>query len=176
MTAGAAAYAIRHPAARAAAAAGGAGRASPAGSAGRPTTAGGAGGARWVRVAAVGGRGGGRDRGAVLVEFAGLFPLILVMLAAIWQCILIGYTFSLAGNAADEGARAAAAASGDPEGACAEAALEHVPGGWEAEVSCPLEGNVRKATVRLDVPVLFPGGFNLPITVSGSAGTTEENR
>jgi hypothetical protein len=118
---------------------------------------------------------GHRDRGAVMVEFAGLFPLILVMFAAIWQCIVIGYAFSLAGNAADEGARAASAASGgEAEAACEEAALEHVPDSWDAEVSCPLEGNIRKANVNLQVPVLFPGAFNLPITVTGTAGTTEE--
>jgi Flp pilus assembly protein TadG len=57
-----------------------------------------------------------------MVEFAGIFPLILIMMAAIWQCILIGYTYSLAGNAADEAARAAAAADGDAEGVCAAAA------------------------------------------------------
>lgn len=116
-----------------------------------------------------------RDRGSSMVEFAGLFPLILVMFAAIWQCIVIGYGFSLAGNAADEGARAAAGASeGDAEAACVAAAEEHVPGGWDVSVSCPLEGNIRKANVDLQVPVLFPGAFNLPVTISGTAGTTEE--
>jgi hypothetical protein len=115
------------------------------------------------------------DRGAVMVEFAGLFPLILVMFAAIWQCVVIGYAFYLAGNAADTGARAATGASeGEAEAACETAALEHVPGGWDADVSCPLEGNLRKATVDIQVPVLFPGAFNLPVTVSGTAGTTEE--
>ncbi|WP_165953797.1 TadE/TadG family type IV pilus assembly protein [Streptomyces sp. 8K308] len=110
-----------------------------------------------------------RDRGAVLVEFAGLFPLILVMLAVIWQCVVIGYTFSLAGNAADEGARAAAAG-----GDCAEAAREHISDAWDASVSCPLEGDVRQAVVELRVPVLFPGAFSLPITVTGRAGAIEE--
>ncbi|ONK11800.1 TadE/TadG family type IV pilus assembly protein [Streptomyces sp. MP131-18] len=117
-----------------------------------------------------------RDRGALFVEFAGLFPLILVMMAVIWQCILIGYTFSLAGNAADQAARAAAAAEGDAEGACVAAATEGLPGAWSADVSCPLEGNVRVAHVDLQVPVLFPGALNLPMTISGSAGAAEENR
>ncbi|WP_059013146.1 TadE/TadG family type IV pilus assembly protein [Streptomyces specialis] len=115
-----------------------------------------------------------RDRGAVLVEFAGIFPLILVMLAMIWQCVLIGYTFSLAGNAADEGARAGAGADGDAEAACEAAATAHLPAAWEADVSCPLVGNVRRAEIDLRVPVLFPGAFNLPLTVSGSAGAAEE--
>ncbi|RKN07627.1 TadE/TadG family type IV pilus assembly protein [Streptomyces radicis] len=115
-----------------------------------------------------------RDRGAVLVEFAGLFPLILVMVGVIWQCIVIGYTFSLAGNAADEAARAAAAADGDPGAACASAAREHLPSAWSADISCPLSGNVRQARVALRVPVLFPGAINLPITITGTAGAAEE--
>ncbi|RKN46980.1 TadE/TadG family type IV pilus assembly protein [Streptomyces hoynatensis] len=114
------------------------------------------------------------ERGSVVVEFAGLFPLILVMMAVIWQCILIGYTFSLAGNAADEGARAAAGAEGDAAAACAAAAREHIPGSWDVDVSCPLVGHVRRANVDVHVPVLFPGAFNLPVTISGSAGAAEE--
>ncbi|GAB2902119.1 TadE/TadG family type IV pilus assembly protein [Streptomyces mayteni] len=110
-----------------------------------------------------------RDRGAVMVEFAGLFPLVLVMLAVMWQCVVIGYTFSLAGNAADEGARAAAAG-----GDCQAAALRVISGAWDASVSCPLNGDVRQAVVELHVPVLFPGAFSLPITVTGRAGAIEE--
>jgi TadE-like protein len=115
-----------------------------------------------------------RDRGAVFVEFAGIFPLILLMMAVIWQCILIGYTFNLAGNAADQGARAAAAAEGDPQTACADAAREHLPNAWEAEVSCPLEGDIRTARVNLQVPALFPGALDFPFEITGTAGTTEE--
>ncbi|GAA3867197.1 TadE/TadG family type IV pilus assembly protein [Streptomyces sedi] len=116
----------------------------------------------------------GGDRGAAMVEFAGLFPLVLLMMAVIWQCVLIGYTFSLAGNAADEGARAGAAARGDPQGACASAARAHVPGAWDISVDCPLEGEVRTARVALKVPVLFPGAFDFPMTVTGTAGAAEE--
>ncbi|MDT0310352.1 TadE/TadG family type IV pilus assembly protein [Streptomyces sp. DSM 44917] len=119
-------------------------------------------------------RGRAGDRGAVIVEFGGLFPLIGVMIAVIWQCILIGYAFSLAGNAADEAARAAAAAEGDAAGACSEAALRHLSGAWSATVSCPLEGNVRRAEVAIRVPVLFPGTLSLPVTVTGSSAAAEE--
>ena len=52
----------------------------------------------------------GRDRdldlGQTAIEFVGVTPLIILLLAVLWQCALIGYTFSLAGNAADVGARA----------------------------------------------------------------------
>ncbi|WP_323380205.1 TadE/TadG family type IV pilus assembly protein, partial [Streptomyces alkaliphilus] len=115
-----------------------------------------------------------RDRGAVLVEFAGLFPLVLLMIAVIWQAVLIGHTFSLAGNAADEGARAGAAARSGAEAACVEAARANLPGAWQATVSCPSSGLVRTAEVRLRVPVMFPGAINLPIEVTGRAGAAEE--
>ncbi|MFB7759009.1 TadE/TadG family type IV pilus assembly protein [Streptomyces xiamenensis] len=121
------------------------------------------------------GRAVRRDRGAVMVEFAGIFPLILLLFAVAWQCAVIGYGFHLAGNAADEAARAAAAAGGG-EGACGTAAREHIPASWSMSVSCPLEGVVRTARVELQVPVLFPGAFNLPITISGTAGAVEEDR
>ncbi len=118
------------------------------------------------------------DNGAVTVEFAGMAPIVLVVLAVLWQCVLIGYTFSLAGNAADEAARAATAAAsqGDAEGACREAATEHLPEEWreKSEVRCSLSGHLWKADVDLGTPVLFPGAGKLPFTVSGRAGAAEE--
>lgn len=120
-----------------------------------------------------------RDRGALTVEFAGMVPIIVVVLALLWQCVLIGYTFTLAGNAADEGARAAtsAAAYGDPAGACESAAREHLPSAWgaEASINCYVSGHVWKADVDLSTPVLFPGAANLPFTVHGSAGAALES-
>ncbi|MCE7082099.1 pilus assembly protein [Streptomyces sp. ST2-7A] len=115
-----------------------------------------------------------RDRGAVMVEFAGLFPLVLLMIAVIWQAVLIGHAFSLAGNAADEGARAGAAARSGAETACNEAARANLPGSWQATISCPSSGLVRTAEVRLRVPMMFPGAINLPIEVTGRAGAAEE--
>ncbi|MGK5533385.1 ParA family protein, partial [Streptomyces sp. URMC 129] len=70
--------------------------------------------------------------------------------------------------------RAAAGADGDAEAACEAAATEHLPDAWQADVSCPLVGTVRRAEVGLEVPVLFPGALNLPLTITGSAGAAEE--
>ncbi len=97
----------------------------------------------------------------------------------LWQCVLIGYTFSLAGNSADEAARAAtaaAAAYGDPQSACEDAARAHLPAKWrtDAAVSCTRGGTVWQADVELRTPLLFPGGAGLPFTVSGAAGAAEE--
>lgn len=123
-------------------------------------------------------RGLGDDRGAVTVEFAGMLPYIALVLVVVWQCVLIGYTFSLAGNAADEGARAATAAraSGDQQGACAEAARAHLPAAWRerASVSCQQAAGLWKAQVDLRPPVLFPGSVHLPFAVSGEAGAAQE--
>ncbi|MEV6106015.1 AAA family ATPase [Streptomyces sp. NPDC051940] len=109
------------------------------------------------------------DKGQVTVEFMGMIPLIALVLALVWQFVLVGYTFSLAGNAADMAARAAAV--GDDPAAAAE---EDLPSAWDAEVSTATSGGVTTATVRLKVPVLFPGGLDFPFTVTGKAGATDE--
>jgi pilus assembly protein CpaE len=119
----------------------------------------------------------GGDRGAVTLEFAGMFPLLLVVMTIMWQCVLYGYTYSLAGNAADEAARAGTAAyavGGDAAGACAAAGSKHLPGAWKgAAISCTPAGSVMKATVVADVPLFFPG-FDAGWHVQGSAGAALE--
>ncbi|MEU4800276.1 AAA family ATPase [Streptomyces sp. NPDC023327] len=119
----------------------------------------------------------GGDRGAVTLEFAGMFPLLLVVMTILWQCALYGYTYSLAGNAADEAARAATAAHAAGEGeaaACSAAGQEHLPGAWQdAAITCTDEGTVWKARVSVDVPVFFPG-FDAGWRVDGEAGAAKE--
>ncbi|WP_328671166.1 AAA family ATPase [Streptomyces sp. NBC_00328] len=122
-------------------------------------------------------RGRGGDRGAVTLEFAGMFPLLLVVMTILWQCVLYGYSYSLAGNAADEAARAATAAyavHGDVPGACAAAGSKHLPGSWkDADIACGVEGPVMRATVDVDVPLFFPG-FDSRFHVRGQAGAALE--
>ncbi|QKW08868.1 MinD/ParA family protein [Streptomyces sp. NA04227] len=117
------------------------------------------------------------DRGAVTLEFAGMFPILLTLVAILWQCALYGYTYSLAGNAADEGARAATAAviaGEDPAAACRTAARAHLPDAWQdAAVSCADEGAVWKAQVDAKVPLFLPG-FDAGWEVSGEAGAARE--
>ncbi|MFC3575907.1 CpaE family protein [Streptomyces yaanensis] len=119
----------------------------------------------------------GGDRGSVTLEFAGMFPLLLVVMALLWECALYGYTYSLAGNAADEAARAATAAhavDGDFVAACKSAGAKHLPGAWSgAEISCTPDGSVMRATVHADVPLFFPG-VNPGWQVNGSAGAALE--
>ncbi|MBH1935550.1 AAA family ATPase [Streptomyces sp. AV19] len=113
----------------------------------------------------------GGDRGQVAVEFTGIVPMILVALAVVWQCVLVGYTYSLAGHAADRGARA-----GSVGRDCAEAARADLPDEWRAgAVDCRNEGGVYKAGVRLKVPVLVPNAVDWPWPVAGTAGVARED-
>ncbi|MEV1023821.1 AAA family ATPase [Streptomyces sp. NPDC050264] len=127
--------------------------------------------------------GGGRrarrrgDKGAVTLEFAAMFPLVLLVMALMWQCVLYGYTYSLAGNAADEAARAATSAQaggGDYGAACDAAGKSHLPSAWQsARIGCTSGGVVMKATVQVDVPLFFPG-VNPGWRVTGEAGAASE--
>ncbi|MGW4204068.1 TadE/TadG family type IV pilus assembly protein, partial [Streptomyces sp. NPDC004726] len=113
------------------------------------------------------------DRGQAAIEFTGTVPLILVTLALLWQAALTGYTLSLAGNAADAGARAGAVGGA---AACAAAAREDLPSAWRgAETSCRAVGDMYLATIGLRVPVLFPGSVSFPLTVRGEAGAPDED-
>ncbi|MFD9408929.1 TadE family protein [Streptomyces sp. NPDC059989] len=104
------------------------------------------------------------------IEFVGTVPLILLLVAAVWECVLIGYAFSLAGNAADEAARVGAVSG---QAACVTAAKKHV-GAWNMqEPLCGLDGEVYKATVRLNLPILFPG-LDIGVPIEGNGGSSKE--
>ncbi|MGA5201702.1 MULTISPECIES: hypothetical protein [Streptomyces] len=105
-----------------------------------------------------------------------MMPTIIVTLIALWQVVLVGYTFILAGNAADEAVRQATAAEpGARQAACEAAGLKHLSEAWRsgADVTCGGSGYVT-ADVNLQVPILFPGTLSFPFTVHGHAGAVEE--
>ncbi|WP_199879021.1 TadE/TadG family type IV pilus assembly protein [Streptomyces sp. CB02460] len=117
------------------------------------------------------------DRGQTAIEFVGTLPLILLTLALLWQAGLVCYTYILAGNAADKAVRAAAVAEGSQAAACARAIREDVPGGWSAHVvSCGGSGELVSVKVRVDVPLLFPGAFSVPMHATGEASARNERR
>ncbi|MER5937637.1 pilus assembly protein [Streptomyces sp. NPDC001928] len=105
-----------------------------------------------------------------------MMPLIIITLVLLWQCVLVGYTFTLAGNAADEAVRAGTASEG--QSACQEAGLEHLPDAWQGDagVECGAGGGFVTADVTLRVPVLFPGAIGFPFTVEGHAGAVQEEK
>ncbi|MEV5505798.1 TadE/TadG family type IV pilus assembly protein [Streptomyces orinoci] len=119
------------------------------------------------------------DRGQTSVEFLGLLPLILLVLAILWECVLAGYTYTLAGDAADRGARQGAAAEPDgDQAACRQAALAKLGDAWRAGAQppdCHPDGpDLYRARVTLKVPVLFPALGQFPLTVSGEASAARE--
>jgi hypothetical protein len=118
-----------------------------------------------------------RDSGQVTIEFLGMTPLIIITLVLLWQFVLVGYTFTLAGNAADEAARAGTEVPpGERLGACQEAGLDKLPDAWTGQVACGAEGGYVTADVKLKVPVLFPGAIGFPFEVKGHAGAVEEEK
>ncbi|MFJ2812308.1 pilus assembly protein [Streptomyces sp. NPDC087294] len=102
-------------------------------------------------------------------------PTILITLVLLWQLALLGYTFTLAGNAADEAVRAATAADGNWQTACQQKGERTLPPAWQREVSChPGAPGYLTADVTLKVPVLFPGTIAFPFRVHGHAGAVQE--
>ncbi|WP_432104933.1 pilus assembly protein [Streptomyces sp. bgisy091] len=118
----------------------------------------------------------GGDRGQVAIEFTGTLPLILVTLALLWQGAVIGYTFMLAGNAADKAVTAATSTYGSRQAACERAGREDLPSAWAATFRCGVApgGDLVEAKVDVKVPLLFPGAFNLPMTLTGEAAANLE--
>lgn len=123
-------------------------------------------------------RGRDRDRGQTAVEFLGMTPFIILIMLVLWECALIGYTFSLAGNAADVGARKGSGAEYGAGAACRAGALKDLPGAWKdgARVRCNGGSRLYEATVELKVPVLVPGLFDLDTKIKGTAGSPRENQ
>jgi pilus assembly protein CpaE len=115
------------------------------------------------------------ERGQTTVEFAGILPLLLVVVLLLWQIGLVGYTFVLAGHSAREGARELATDTTDTrtDRPYADKAVEDLPDSWKkgAKVDRPEDNTVR---VRLQVPVLFPS-LHSNIKVASEAGTVIED-
>ncbi|MDX3056516.1 pilus assembly protein [Streptomyces sp. NE06-03E] len=123
----------------------------------------------------------GRDRGQLTIEFTGMVPIILVTLVLLWQAVLVGYTFTLASGAADEGVRAAVASGAwDRRSSCEAAVHERLPSAWDGPArirECGTPGDdMVKVRITLKAPVLFPGFASLPIPVDATAGAAAEGK
>ena len=139
-----------------------------------------------MRVPAIRARARGRlralrrdDRGQVAVEFTAMVPAILATLVILWQVVLVGYTFMLAGSAADQAVHAGAQADWwhSRDAACRAAGEEDLPSAWRAgaDVGCSTSGDLVTAHADVKVPLLFPGFLDLPITVPGTAAAGRES-
>jgi pilus assembly protein CpaE len=115
------------------------------------------------------------ESGQATVEFVGVLPFLLVALVALWQIVLVGATFVFAGHAARAGA--AALAIGVP---VKPAATDQLPSAWRSGTEVDPQANyvnhTARVSVRVKMPLLFPGTFSLPVTVDTSAGTVIEDR
>ncbi|OAH13809.1 hypothetical protein [Streptomyces jeddahensis] len=106
-------------------------------------------------------------------------PVILATVIVLWQAVLVGYTFVLAGNAADRAVHAGAQANpwAGRDQACREAGEQDLPAAWRdgADIGCQVDGDLVKAHADLKVPLLFPGFVDMPLTVPGTSAAAKES-
>lgn len=112
-------------------------------------------------------RAASSEAGQVATEAMGMVFIIGVVVMLLWQAVLTGYTYVLAGNAAREGARQLAV--GEP---VAEAVEEDLPDAWAR--SMEHTAGTDQVEVTLAVPALMPSApTDWRVTVS--AGTVIED-
>lgn len=107
-------------------------------------------------------RGGTKDRGAVSVEFLGVIPAVLLVVAMLWQLGVVGMTYMWTGYAASAAARAAAVHETPLE--VREAARDRVPAGLRSSLQVTT-GPGSRVSVQSKVPLVAPGVLDLPWTV-----------
>lgn len=98
------------------------------------------------------------DGGQTSVEFAGLFPIILLVVFALFQAGLIGYSHIAAGHAAARGARVAVSPLADV-GQIQDAALAALPGQWKSGAQVTVGGRPDDPNASVEVTVNTPGIF-----------------
>jgi Flp pilus assembly pilin Flp len=103
-----------------------------------------------------------REHGATSVELVGLMPVLILAALAGWQVLLFGFTATAAENAARTGSRAESRGK-DGQEAARESVSRFLQDGTKATI----DGT--KATVRIEVPIIFPLLSSEDLTVSGSA-------
>ncbi|MFF9351401.1 TadE family protein [Streptomyces sp. NPDC014734] len=121
--------------------------------------------------------GRGRDRGQTAIEFLGMTPLIILIVIVLWQCALIGFTFSLAGNAADQAAHQGAVTESIRRLECQDGAKKDMPKAWAKTMrtTCRMSSSgMYTAKVDLKVPILVPGVLNWSFPVEGNGAYPAE--
>lgn len=92
------------------------------------------------------------EQGAELVEFIGFIPWILIVGLIVWQFMVFGHAMLTTGDAARQGARAAAAYSG-----AGGAVTQAVGGRYDYQMSgghCGAPGEPVVVTVRIRLPII----------------------
>jgi hypothetical protein len=105
------------------------------------------------------------ESGQAAAELVAVVPIALVVLLAMAQFAVAGFTLWSAGDAARAGARAANV-GGDAE----RAALSALPGWLERSAKVEDEGPVE---VRLEAPALLPGVPSIPVRAEAELSAGE---
>jgi pilus assembly protein CpaE len=122
----------------------------------------------------------GGERGQSSAEAMGLLPILIGFVLALWQLGMVGYTYVLAGHAAQEGARMLAV---NPTGGehdddaykkIRTRAMGEVPRAWQGGAEVEVPENLSTVAVRLKVPVVLPG-LKSPFTIGSRAATAIED-
>jgi hypothetical protein len=92
------------------------------------------------------------EHGQASAEFLGMVFWLLLAAVFCWQLFLGAWTVNQATNAARTASRVAARADGDPEKAARNAVSGPLRDGFHR---FRMEGE--RATVRLNIPIVFPG-------------------
>lgn len=107
------------------------------------------------------------ESGQALVDTIGIAGVVGLVLLALWQVVLVGYTDLLASNSAREATRAWAV--GDP---CLKPAQKPLPGAWrDGMKATQLPDGVE---VSLRVPVVLPG-IGTPIRITDRKRSLQES-
>ena len=119
----------------------------------------------------------GGERGQSSAEMMGLLPVLIVIVLALWQVGLLGYTYLLAGHAAREGARELAVNTTDlpKDHPYRDAAKRDLPKAWRKDAKIEVdEDDPVTVNVKLVVPAVLPG-LRSPFKVSDHASTSVED-
>jgi pilus assembly protein CpaE len=119
----------------------------------------------------------GGERGQGTAEVMGLLPVLGLVVLALWQMGLLGYTYLLAGHAAREGSRVLAVDTTDTKTKkpYRDAAREDLPKAWRKDAKIEIDkDDPVTVNVRLKVPVVVPG-LGSPFTVADHASTSVED-
>jgi pilus assembly protein CpaE len=111
------------------------------------------------------------ESGQASVELLGSLAILIVLFLIAWQLVLVGTTFVFAGHAARAGAAALAVG-----GNVAQAAKADLPGPWHnPEISTTTGQGSGTVSVKVRVPLIFPGVINL-LPIQSSATTVIEDQ
>ena len=119
----------------------------------------------------------GGERGQGSAEMMGLLPVLAIVILALWQVGLLGYTYLIAGHAAREGSRVLAVNTLDTkkEKPYRDAAEKDLPKAWREDAKIEIDkDDPVTVNVRLNVPVVLPG-LSSPFKVSDHASTSVED-